>query len=147
MTASTGKTGRGVKFEISDGASPPVWTAVANVRSISFSGRDSDEIDFTHLDSSGGFRELRQGFKDPGSIALENQFDPTNATHTDLLTKFLSGALFQWRINYSGAGWAKAEVGTGFVKNPGDVSINPNDPIGGTSTVRVTGGTTFEDVV
>lgn len=146
MPESTGKTGRGCKFEIGDGASPEVFTAIANVRSIAFSGRDAEEIDFTHLDSDGGFREQRQGFKDPGSIALEMHFDPTNTTHTDLLAKFLSGALFNWRINYSAAGWAKAETGKAFVKNPGDTNINPNDPIGGTATVRVSGGTSFVDI-
>jgi predicted secreted protein len=129
-----------------DGASPEVFTAVANVRSIAFSGRDAEEIDFTHLASTGGFRELRAGFKDPGSIALETHFDPTNATHTNMLTKFLSGAQFNWRINYGGAGWAKYENGAGFIKNPGDVNINPNDPVGGTATVRCTGGTTFSEI-
>lgn len=143
MTASTGKTGRGVKFEVGDGESPESFVALANVRSINFSGRDAEEIDFTHLDSDGGFRELRQGFKDPGSIAVELQLDPTNASHQDLLAKFLSGEVFGWRINYSAAGWAMAEVGQGYVQNPGDTTIDVDNPIGGTATIRVTGQTAY----
>lgn len=143
MAASTGKTGRGIVFEISNGASPPVWTKLANVTSMTFSGRDAEEIDFTILDATGGFRDLRQGFKDPGSIGLEIHVDPTNATYQDLLTKFLSGDLFDWRINYSAAGWPMAELGQGFIKNPGDTNINVSDPVGGTATVRVTGATSF----
>lgn len=143
MTTSTGKTGRGVAFQIGDGGSPETFTAVANVASIGLTGRSAEEIDFTHLLSDGGFREFRQGFKDPGSINLELHFDPTNATHQNLLTKFLSGDTFVWRIDYSGNGWNAYEEGVGFVMNPGDITINPNDPVGGTATVRVTGQTTI----
>lgn len=143
MAESSGKTGRGIKFEMGDADSPINFVAVANVTSIGFTGRSADEIDFTHLDSSGGFRELRQGFKDPGSINLELHFDPTNATHQDLLAKFLSGDLFWWRINYTAAGWPQYEQGRGFVQNPGDTNITVDAPVGGTATVRVTGPTEF----
>jgi hypothetical protein len=146
MTASTGKTGRGARFLVGDSASPANFTAIANAVSISFTGRDAEEIDFTHLGSDGGFREFRQGFKDPGSVQVELHFDPTNATHQDMLAKFLSGDVFDWRIDYSELGWAVAEQGQGFFKNPGDVSININDPVGGTATVRVTGPTAFVDL-
>lgn len=144
MTTSTGKTGRGVSFKMGSG-SPSDFTAVANVSSINLSGQTSDEVDFTHLLSSGGFREFRQGFKDPGTIGLDLHFDPTNATHTDLLDRFISGDLFDWRVDFQGAGWEKWWVGQGFVQNPGDVTINPNDPVGGTATIRISGQTQFVD--
>lgn len=143
MTASTGKTGRGVAFEVGDGNSPTTFTAIANVKSVAFTGREAEEVDFTHLGSTGGFREMRQGFKDPGSIALDLHFDPTNLTHQALMAQFIAGTNLDFRINYSGAGWNMCEYGSGFVKNPGDVSINPTDPIGGSATFRVSGGTNF----
>lgn len=143
MTASTGKTGRGVTLELSDGASPAVYVALANVKSIGFGGRDAEEVDFTHLGSSGGFRELRQGYKDPGSITFELHADPTNPTHQSLVSLFLSGAQIDFRINYTGAGWNVCEYGEGFIKNPGDVTINPTDPVGGSGTLRVSGPTNF----
>jgi hypothetical protein len=145
MTQSTGKTGRGVTFEISDGQSPAGFTAIANLKSMQFTGRDAQEIDFTLLSSSGGFRDLRQGFKDPGQITLDLHSDPTNITFQDLLAKFLSGASFEFRINYVGAGWQMYQYGTGFVKNPGDEAINPNDPVGGNAVVRVSGPTEYRN--
>ena len=144
MALSTGKTGRGTSFSLGTG-SPPDFTAVANVSSINLAGQNAEEIDFTHLLSDGGFREFKQGFKDPGTISLELHFDPTNATHTDLLDRFVSGDVFDWRINFQGAGWEKWWTGQGFIQNPGDVTINPNDPVGGTATVRITGQTSFVD--
>ena len=151
MVASTGNTGKGVMFQIDLAASPVSWITVANVRSISPTGRTADEIDFTHLLSTGSYREFRQGFKDGGSINLDVHFDPTDASHigtSGLLGLFNSGEVFNWRINFSGADadWDVALVGTGFVSNPGDLDINVDGPITGSASVRVTGESTIEDV-
>lgn len=152
MTTSTGKTGQGVTFEISDGASPsPNWTAVANVRSINPTGKQADEIDFTHLASTGGYREFRQGFKDGGTINLEFHFSPLETTQVGtggLLDKFNNSVVFTWRINFSGTvpaspAWNFALTGEGFVQNPGDLDINVDGPVTGSATVRVTGPTTL----
>lgn len=140
MSESTGKTGRGVTLSISDGLSPTSYTVIANVTSVNFSGRDADEIDFTHLGSSGGFREFRQGFKDGGSIAFDYHFTPTEVSHLDLLSLWLAGTTLDWKIDYSGAGWNFAEIGRGFIKNPGDVNITVGDPITGSGSLRVSGG-------
>jgi hypothetical protein len=144
MTTSSGKTGKGVTFEISQGGSPVTWLPVANARSINQTGRQADEIDFTHLASTGGYRELRQGFKDGGSINVEFHFDPTDDSHVataGLLGLFNAGTVFDWRINFTGAGWAYALTGTGFVSNPGDIDVTTDGPITGQGTVRVTGDT------
>lgn len=150
MPTSTGKTGQGVKFEIDLAGSPATWVTIANVRSISPTGKQADEIDFTHLLSTGGYRELRQGFKDGGSVNLDFHFNITDATHDDstagLLGLFNSGAVFNWRINFTTAGWAFALSGTGFVSNPGDLDINVDGPITGSASVRVTGETTIVPV-
>jgi len=143
MADSTGKTGRGVAFLISDGTTPITYTQIANVTTINHSGRDSEEIDFTHLGSQGGFREFRQGFKDGGSIGIAYHFTPTEASHVELLALWLSGVVLNWKIDYSGAGWAYAEYGKGFIKNPGDVTIDVTNPIAGQATVRVTGGSSI----
>lgn len=140
MADSTGKTGRGIVFKISDGDSPTTFLEVANVTSINFSGRDAEEIDFTHLGSTGGFREFRQGFKDGGSIGVEYHFTPTETSHRDMLTLWLSGAVIEWQIDYTGAGWSYVEQGQGFIQNAGDISIDVSNPVSGTATIRVTGG-------
>lgn len=139
MTASTGKTGGGITFEIGDGASPTEnFTALANMTNIDISGRKVDEIDFTHLASTGGYRENRAGFKDAGTISGTLHFDPTNTTHQDLESKLNSGEVFNWRINYAGAGWSVHMTGQGFVTGD-DIKINFNDPVSADVTIRVTG--------
>jgi predicted secreted protein len=140
MAESTGKTGRGVRFKISDGNSPAVFVAVANCTSINLSGRDAEEIDFTTLDSTGGFREYRQGFKDGGTVALEIHFNPEEESHTDLLALWLAGTVVDFQIDYTDA-WPFVEQGRGYVQNPGDITVDVSNPIGGQATFRITGGT------
>lgn len=143
-TTSTGFTGQGVRFQISDGASVPTWLTIANVRSISPTGKNADEIDFTHLDSDVGYREFRQGFKDGGTINIEFHFNPAEISHVGtggLLDLFNDGTVFTWRINFFGAGKSYALEGSGYVQNPGDLDINPDNPVTGQATIRVTGPT------
>ena len=140
MPESTGFTGRGITFELESIESPSTYIAVGNVTGINLSGQSAEEIDFTHLLSDGGFREYRQGFKDGGQVSCTYHFNPTDTTHSDLRDDFLSGRVLNWRINYTGAGYAFAIQGRGFVQNSGDIDHNVDGPVSGTATIRVTGG-------
>lgn len=144
---STGKIGAGVVFQVSLSLSPAAWTSVGNAKSIAFNGRTADDIDFTNLNSTGSYREMRQGFKDGGTVAVDIQFDPTDTTHVGsskgLLGLFNSGTVFYWRINFFATGWSWALRGQGYVQNPGDIDINVDGPIMGTANIRVTGETTL----
>lgn len=147
MAASTGKTGRGVVFKIGDSESPANFTQVANVASINLTGRQADEIDFTHLSSTGGFRELQQGFKDPGTIQLSLQFDPNSTTHDDSAAGIEgllnSGTEFDWQIDFSGvSGWTDVMTGRGYVQGS-DINITVDDPITADVTIRITGAVVF----
>lgn len=146
MPASTGFTGRTCTLEIDDGAA--TYTAVINVNTINFTGRDAEEIDFTHLTSDGGFRELQQGFKDPGQIEFQAQFDPASATHnasTNGIEGLLnSGVNRAWRINYVPKSLRHA--GTGFIK-ASNISVGVDNAVTMDVTIRVSGATTIEAIV
>lgn len=142
MTASTGKTGAGITFKVGDGASVESFTAIANATNINISGRTVDEIDFTHLASTGGYREFRSGFKDAGEVQMTLHFDPTNTTHTNLESLLNSGNVFNFEIDFTPVGWAQKMTGSGFVRGS-DITINVDDPVSADVTVRVTGPLTI----
>ncbi len=149
MTDSTGEIGLGVKFKMGDGATPTeAFTEAANVKDIKWGGRDAGEVDFTHLGSTGGYKEFRQGLKDPGTITLTVQFDPTHPTHVGANAfsgLFDLGRVFNFKLDMTavfGATGATAAC-KGFVKNPGDISISPENPIEATVTIRCTGPVTW----
>lgn len=151
MPQSTGVVGRGTTLEISDDVDPAVWATVANVTSINITGRSAEEVDFTTLNSDGGYRELRQGLRDGGTVEFGLHFDPDDTTYTGTPTSivelFESGDLVKVGINMSGAGKAVRFVGRGFVMNPGDLTFENSSPVAGTATIRFTGPVTIEAVV
>ncbi|AZO29428.1 phage tail tube protein [Mesorhizobium sp. M1B.F.Ca.ET.045.04.1.1] len=141
MVASTGKVGLGTTFKVGDGGSPEVFTSVVNVTAINISGRSVEEVDFTHLASTGGFREFRPGFKDPGEIKITCHYNPTDATlngTTGLEAKLNSGATFNWEIDMTNAGFAYKLTGFGYVSG-GDFTFTGEDPINFEVTIRVSG--------
>lgn len=150
MAVSTGKVGRGTKLELApdDNSANPVWAAVTNITRIAITGRSSEEVDITLLDSEGGFRELQQGLRDGGNLEFGVHFDPNDATYTNaqktgVLDLFNSGGTIRWRVNMKGAGIPFGLVGRGYVSNPGDLTFENSAPISGTSTIRTRGPTTL----
>lgn len=71
---------------------------------------DSEELDATTLDSSGGYREFLQGFKDSGEVTLSGYYDKADAGQQELITGY-------------GNGEAKAVVIT-FPNSNGGASFN-----------------------
>lgn len=145
MTASTGITGRGVVLKIGDGASPEVFTTIANVANLSVTGRTANEVDFTHLASDSGYAEFRQGTKDPGEIQATLHFDPAQATQgttgVGLIGLFNSGEVFNFKIDFAGAGKSYMLTGAGYYSGD-DISISPDDPVTRDVTIRCTGAIT-----
>ena len=52
---------------------------------------DSEELDATTLDSSGGYREFLQGFKDSGEVTLSGYYDKADAGQQALITGYGNG--------------------------------------------------------
>lgn len=63
--------GVGAEFQLGDGASPEVFTKVAEVISISGPELSAEQIEVTSLDSSGGYKEYIPGLLDGGTVSIE----------------------------------------------------------------------------
>ena len=104
MTATTGFTGIGAKLKLGDAASPEVFNSVGNVVSFNIN-QNADQVDATHLQSTSGFREFKQGFKS-ATVDFECHFDPDNTTQDDatgLLKVFADGTSRNWKADFSTA--------------------------------------------
>jgi hypothetical protein len=141
MTLSTGKVGLGTQFKVGDGESPENFVAVSNVVSINMSGRSVEEVDFTHLASTGGFREFRPGFKDPGSLTMTCHYNPSDTTlngTAGLEHELNSGRVFNFEVDMTNAGFAFKLVGLGYVSG-GNFNFTGSDPITYEVTIRISG--------
>src|SRR4051794_2825990 len=105
MSANSGHAAQGVVIKMGDGASPEVYSTVANVIGMQTSGQTMEMIDATHLNSTSGFREKLPSFKDGGTVTLKVCWDPSSATHsvsTGLKGKYDNKTLTHFKIDCTG---------------------------------------------
>jgi hypothetical protein len=105
MPATTGFTGIGVELQMGDGATPTeVFSPVANVTSANLN-TEADQVDATHLLSTSGYREYKQGFKS-ASVDFEYHFDPDDASQSPdsgMLEAYDTGESRNFKLDFTGA--------------------------------------------
>ena len=83
MAAGNGSAAFGSLLQRGNGATPEVWTTIAEVTNISGPSLSHEVIDVTSHSSSGAFREKVGGLLDGGEITLDLNFVPAGATHKE----------------------------------------------------------------
>lgn len=121
-----GIVGVGAELRVGDGASVEVFASIGECISIGGPTMDSEEVDFTHLGSTSGYREKLQGFKDAGQIDVNMNWVATD--FDALLVLYNSGDVMNWELElpdddsstYEFQGWVKTcpmDVPEGRVTN------------------------------
>jgi hypothetical protein len=126
-------------FSNGDGASPEVFTELAEVVSIGGPNETSEEIDVTHLRSTGGYREFIQSFKDGGEIPMELNMINANTTQQSLRTDFQAGTVRNRRITFPDGTTCTFSA---FVKGIG-AGAQVGSKLSSSVTMRVVGETTW----
>ena len=125
-----------------DGASPEVFTTVAEVVSISGLPLSQDVVDTTTLDSPNRYEEAVSTVIRTGETELGLNFNPTEATHLQFITDMEAGLVINFRITFSdtlSTAWTIPAFVVGF--NIGD--INPESKLEATATLKISGQPTF----
>lgn len=105
MPASGAVAAFGTTFGIGDGASPEVFTTLAEVVSISGLKPTQNTADVTNMGSTGGYMEHVTTTRDPGTIDLELNFIADNANQLAMYqTKFNAGTIQNYQITYTDTG-------------------------------------------
>ena len=81
-----------VNIQISDGASPPVWTDIPGVTTASYSGAAPREIDATDFDTPAGESETLYGARPNPPLTFQMHLDPGNVTQELLFTAAADGS-------------------------------------------------------
>lgn len=97
--ASTAIKSQGATIALSDGASPEVYTAVANINTISLSGVVAGEIEVTDLSSTA--KEFLQGLEDPGSVTINGFYDYSNTQQSTMRDAVGGSTSSNYRITLS----------------------------------------------
>lgn len=91
----------GSTLQLGDGATPEVFTSIAEIVELTPPQMSRDEIDVTSHSSSDGYREFIAGLRDGGEVSFRANWLPTNATHdgtTGLLETFNDNVTHNWKI-------------------------------------------------
>ena len=116
----------GALFQIGNGATPEIFTTVAEVTNISGPGLSLEAVDVTSHGSAGAFREKVGGLLDGGEITLDINFVPTGATHKKavggLLYNMTQRTVNNYQLQFPDVGatkWIFPALVTGFTpENP-----------------------------
>jgi hypothetical protein len=108
MSATVGNTGFGTLLKIGNGASPQVFTPIAEVKDITGPGLSVEFAEMTHQQSPGGFREYKPTFKNSGEVTFKCNFLPDNTTQgfstTGLLDDYNDGTLRDFQLLFPDTG-------------------------------------------
>jgi len=104
MAATTGFTSIGALLKIGDAASPETFSEIGNTTNFTLN-QTADQIDATHLSSTSGYREFKQGYK-TATVTFEGHFDPDNSTQDDatgVVAAFNAGTSRNFKADFSAA--------------------------------------------
>lgn len=94
-TKSQAKKAKGSVLQIGDGATPEVFTTIAEVTTIKQSGAKFDEVDVTNMESLA--KEFQAGMEDSGTLQLAMSF-VNDATQTSLKSAKGTVVNFVWQF-------------------------------------------------
>ena len=102
----------------------------------------AEELDVTTLESTDGYREYIQGFRDSGSIELEGYHDAGDAGQKAVRSAFASGESCAFEVGFPDGSTAKF---SGFIKKHTIGSAEVDGAIGFGAVIRVSGPVTVEE--
>lgn len=112
---------------------------IADLTSIGEVGVESDEIDVTTLDSTGGYKEYIAGFKDAGEVSLAGIIKSETAMEA-MLALAESQEIEEWTIRTPiGSTW----VFNGFVKSFKEAEATVDGVRGFSGSIRVSGAPVY----
>lgn len=138
----TKRAAKGTLLKKGDGASPEVFTTVAQVFNIGGPSLQQDALDVTDHSSPNGWKEFIGGLKDGGEVPLELNYDPSDATHdhlTGLEKELADGTKKNYRIEFPDATTITfAALVTAF-----EPSANVAEKLTASATLKVSGAPTW----
>lgn len=136
--ATTRSQGTTLKFTPSGGSQ----LTVGKLTSVGEIAPEAEEVDVTTLESTGGYREYMQGFRDSGEVELSGYHDADDAGQTGLRTAFNSGASGAFEVSFPDGTRVSF---SGFVKSHSIGSAEVDGAIGFGAVIRISGAVTVTE--
>lgn len=136
--AATRAQGTTLKFTPAGGTQ----VVVGKLTSVGEIAPEAEEVDITTLESTGGYREYMQGFRDSGELEITGFHDADDAGQTALRTAFASGASGAFEVKFPDD---TAVTFSGFIKSYTIGSAEVDGAIGFGAVIRISGAVTVTE--
>ena len=136
--AATRAQGTTLKFTPAGGTQ----VVVGKLTSVGEIAPEAEEVDITTLESTGGYREYMQGFRDSGELEITGFHDADDAGQTALRTAFASGASGSFEVKFPDD---SAVTFSGFIKSHTIGSAEVDGAIGFGAVIRISGAVTVTE--
>ena len=112
---------------------------VGRLTSVGEIAPEAEAVDVTTLDSTGGYREYIQGFRDSGELEITGFYDKSDAGQTALRAAFVSGAAGAVKIDFADGTSVSFSA---FVKSHTIGAAEVDGAVGFGAVLRITGAVT-----
>lgn len=136
--AATRAQGTTLKFTPAGGTQ----VVVGKLTSVGEIAPEAEEVDITTLESTGGYREYMQGFRDSGELEITGFHDADDGGQTALRTAFASGASGSFEVKFPDD---TAVTFSGFIKSHTIGSAEVDGAIGFGAVIRISGAVTVTE--
>lgn len=130
--ATTRSQGTTLKFTPTGGT----LVTVGKLTSVGEIQPEAEEVDITTLDSTGGYREYMQGFRDSGEVELSGFHDAADAGQTALRAAFAAGTTGEFLVEFPDGTTVSF---SGFIKSHTIGSAEVDGAIGFGAVIRISG--------
>lgn len=136
--SATRAQGTTLKYTPADGTQ----LTVGKLTSVGEIAPEAEEVDVTTLESTGGYREYIQGFRDSGEVEIEGFHDAGDAGQKAMRAAFASGESGAFEVAFPDGTSVKFN---GFVKSHTIGSAEVDGAIGFGAAIRVSGPVTVTE--
>ncbi len=134
MTATLGTVGLNTMLKVAADESPTNFQLIGEVKDINFAGKTVEFAEFTHMQSTSGYREYKPTFKNSGDVTFKCNWT-SDTQQTTLYTAYESSSLLYFQITYPNS---KVHTFQAYISNLG-YAAPLNGPLEVNITLRITG--------
>lgn len=133
--AATRSQGTVLKFTPLNGTQ----VTVGKLTSVGEIAPEAEELDVTTLESTGGYREYIQGFRDSGEVEISGYHDASDTGQAAVRTAFASGAKGAFLVSFPDG---TDVTFSGFIKSHTLGAAEVDGAIGFGAVIRISGAVT-----
>lgn len=141
-SVTQGKAGIGVLLQLGGTASPTVYTTISGVTELQAGGVSLNMIDATHLDSPNYYQEFIPGLKSADEVTLTLQYSLDDTVHQQLRDILEDREIRKWKVDTTAIGATVSLTFSAYISQLGNVTIQPDQIMTQSVTLRPSGAYT-----